>query len=99
MPDYVRGTLGVIARYIENSKDDQTLLNRYCIEFINTLYHFYFYFQSDLLYDKKQELYKMLKVIQPLYDKFKSTSNLTNDDVIRITYTDMFETYNKTRMD
>jgi glycosyltransferase involved in cell wall biosynthesis len=97
MPDYIKGTLGVIIQYLERFKYDEDKLGTFGIEFLNTLLHFYFYFQTDLLYPRKKKVLEDICLIQPIYTRFKELLGFSNEKVIEIVYTQMSSTFNKTR--
>lgn len=99
MPDYIKATLGTTLHYIKKYKYDQDALGQLNIKFIITLYHFFFYFQSDELGKNKKLLLGTIAGILPLYQKFKEIADLTDEQIIILTNTTLKDIYNSTRAD
>lgn len=96
MIDYVKGTLGVLINYIEKHKNNEELHNIFCVKFLATMLHVYFYHQSSIL-DGKELLLKTILTMQPFYTRFKEDTGVTNDGIAYAFTTDLRELYQKTR--
>ena len=97
MPDYIVGTMGVIIDYIERYRYDTDIAEQFCIKFIQTVYHVYFYFQSDILNKDRRIVLEAALVMLPFYERFKNVTGLTTDDIIHKTETDLIGLYAETR--
>jgi hypothetical protein len=97
MPDYIRGTLGVIIDYLESFAEDEDIFCQLNIKFMATILHVYFYFQSALLYDRKKILIEAVNAMTPLYERFKDVTKFTTSDVLRYFGGELLPLYQQTR--
>lgn len=98
-PDYIRATLNVIMQYIEKYKDtqDEEILNNYNLLFIQTFLHMYFYLQSDYFFTEKLKMIEIIKLLQPIFTRYKEIFNYTNETFIKLISIDLLEIYNSIR--
>lgn len=89
MPDYIKGTIGVIADYVEKYKYNKDLLESYELVFMKTLYHIYFYCQNDIVSEDKESFLSAIVVLLPYYRKFLSVTGFTDADIISRTAGDL----------
>lgn len=97
MPDYIKGTLGIIVDYAEQYKFNTDLLDKYTLKFIQTLYHIYFYCQSDKIYTQRKTMLDIETTLYPICQRFFETSGLTADSIIEKTNTELLNFYSQTR--
>lgn len=99
MPDYVKGTVSVIIDNMEKHKYDSNIIEKLAIKFIQTMYHIYFYYQSNELWPNKKEMFETLSILIPIFEKFKEITNTTSDDLINKTENDFCNLYSSTRLE
>ena len=97
MPDYIRSTTAIAIQYIEEYKDNKDLFDYFVIDFICSLYHVFFYFQSGYLCNEKQRMIQCAETIQPYLTRFHEVTNFSNKDIINFTHTEFLTLYNKLR--
>ena len=88
--------MGVILSYL---KDD--ILNpELQLLFIHTMLHLYFYEQYDELridHQLRPQIIECNKLCNKYYIQFKQLMNMTNQDLLILMRTDLFDFYNKVR--
>ena len=99
MPDYIRGTIGVIVDYIEKYKFNNDVMEKLTIKFIQTLYHLYFYFQSDRLTKDRMIVLQSAIYFYPYYEKFKECTGFTTEILLDRTEGELIEFFAETRND
>ena len=99
MPEYIRGTIGVITDYIEKYRYNEDMLNQYIVKFIQTIYHIYFYAQNDRIQSSRNTILKIEETLYPIYQRFLEATGLTTDEIISKTNTDFIGIYSQTRFD
>lgn len=87
MPDYVRGTIGVIVRHMEEHREDSRKTEQYAYKFMQTLYHVYFYCQNERIWPEKGILFQTAVTMRPFYERFLEMTGLTTEGIIQDTYT------------
>lgn len=97
MSDYIKATSGVTLKYVEKYIEDGQLAKIFKTKFIGTIYHIFFYYQSEVLNTDKTGLLKAMQTLQPIYTRFKEVTRYSTDDIIRLTNTELLGVYNKTR--
>lgn len=96
MIDYIKGTLGVLIEYVEKYEDNKELHNLFCVRFLATLLHIYFYHQSIIL-SSKELLLKTMLTVQPFYTRFKVSTGVTSEGIACAFTSELRELYQKTR--
>lgn len=97
IPDHIRGTLGVLVDYVEQSKNDEELYKDFNVKFLSTFLHFFFYFQTSLLCTRKQMLMNAISIIQPIFTKYKTVTGMDNEDILRLFFNELINVYQQTR--
>jgi hypothetical protein len=99
MPDYVRGTLGVIVDYIRRYRFNTEAVKVLSIKFIQTMYHVYFYFQCDKLNRDRKNLMETMLILYPIFEDYKDITATTTEDILSRTSGDLRSLYAETRND
>ena len=97
MPDYIKGTFKVVLDFYEKYRDTEELANKYLLNLYSVIYHLFFYLQAPHFDDRKDVVLNTILLLQPLYEKMKELSGLTNDDIVRITSNELLVFYNSIR--
>lgn len=82
MDDYIRGSVGVIVDHIAKFQYNTDVVEKLSMKFLQTLFHIYFYSQSDALYSDKRNILQIATTLLPIYERFMSLTNLTTKDVV-----------------
>ena len=99
LPDYIHGTLNILLQYIKKYKDDEILLGIFGLRFIITMYHMFFYTQSELFIKNPNVVLEAVLKIMPIYSEFKKVTEMSNEDIIKMTNEDLLVNYEQTRSD
>ena len=97
MPDYIKATLGVIIEYVDKYVTDASVIGILNVKFIVALLHVYFYYQSKSLSESKQELFRSIFVLQPIFSRFKWITGFKNGDILGFLNNELIGIYNQTR--
>ena len=97
MPDYVKGTIGVIIDYIEDHIYNKDVCDALTLKFIQTIYHIYFYCQNQNIFNDKKAILATAVEIQPIYDRFKKATDIDTNKILERTTTDLMGFYAQTR--
>ena len=97
--DYIHSTFGIIEQYIAKTKNDPQKQDQFTNKFVQTLYHLYFYLQSDQLFLDKECLLTSMLTLLPIYKDFKKDANIESSQLIQITHTNLQKMFAETRND
>lgn len=97
IPDYVNAVIKVVFDNLCKYSEDERAFIIFKRSFILCLYRIYFYLQ-DITYNfNREEIFETIKVIQPMYETFKSITGMTNQTLINVTYSDYSANFNDIR--
>lgn len=99
MPDYVKGTMGVILDYLERNMDKEDSRTELIIKFVETLFHIYFYCQDQRIYSDVRNIIATIAVLQPMCDRFYRLTNTSVHDIVTATSNELMDLYAQTRHD
>lgn len=97
MPDYITGTIGVIIDHINKFKYNNDIADKLITKFFQTLFHIYFYSQSNVLYPDKRNALRIATTLLPICERFTSITNITAKDIVDKTYTEYQDIFAEAR--
>ena len=97
VPDYIKAVVKVVFDHLCRYSYDERMKLIYKRSFILCLYRVFFYLQFIAYNFNREEIYDSIRLLQPMYDKFKSITGITNRMLINATYSDYAEYFNNIR--